>query len=261
MSTWEKEVGFSEAVRRVLLAAISPFSTFSDIALRPDSLGPLLCLLLLTLVYSAYNHVLIARVELSVASGSPLIPPKVVVTESVVRITAVNATGRVRDLGPLSEEYYAEAQMLSLGYGITAWLGLTVAIWLSLKVLGGSTRLFTVLAGYTLSVKLYEYFTRLILVLTLTSWIKRVELLIWRGASITLILSQVSQALAQTSGLRTVMRAHMVFFTVWGVIVVMAAAQEGGFLSTRRAVVAGIIGYLLASLLQMIAYTVLTMGF
>jgi len=167
----------------------------------------------------------------------------------------VNATGHIRRLGELEDEYYLRLHILSLGYSLITWTATSVGIWIALRAVGGSTHLTVVLGGYALSVKLYEIASKAVITAYFLSPYKAIELVLAQPIrNVSVILSLSSAALSAVPGLSTALEAHMAFFTIWSAVVLMAAIQEGGFVSARRALVGAVICYLISSALQLFLY-------
>lgn len=260
VSEWEgRGVGAEEMFKRVVLAGISPFSTFAEIALRPDISGPFACMILLAFMHLFGDSVIASKVMLATARGEQLTSPHITSSRGVLRVLAVNATSHVRRLGELEDEHYLRLHILSLGHSITAWIAASLGMWLAFKVVGGSTRLTVVLGGYALSAKLYETAARALITAYFLSSYEEIELVLPRAThNVSVILSLSSAALSVVPGLSTALEAHMAFFTVWNIIVLMAAIQEGGFVPARKALVGAIISYPISSTLQLLLYRLLT---
>jgi len=256
LSEWgREEVGVEEMLKRILLVGISPFSAFAEIALKPDIAGPFACMILLAFMHLFGNSVIASKVMLATAKGGHLSPPRVTSSGGVLRVVAVNATGHIRRLGELEDEYYLRLHILSLGYSLITWTATSVGIWIALRAVGGSTHLTVVLGGYALSVKLYEIASKAVITAYFLSPYKAIELVLAQPIrNVSVILSLSSAALSAVPGLSTALEAHMAFFTIWSAVVLMAAIQEGGFVSARRALVGAVICYLISSALQLFLY-------
>jgi len=250
-----EEVGVEEMFKRIVLAGISPFSTFAEIALKPDIAGPFACMILLAFVHLFGNSVIASKVLLATAKGERLTSPYVESLGSMLRVMTVNATGHIRRLGELEDEHYLRLHILSLGYSLIAWTAASVGVWAALKVVGGSTRLTVVLGGYALSVKLYEVASKAMIIAYFLSPYKAIEVVLAQPTrNVNTILSLSSAALSTVPGLSTALEAHMAFFTIWSAVVLMAAIQEGGFVPARRALAGAVICYLVSSALQLFLY-------
>jgi len=249
-----EEVGPGEVVKRLLLAGIDPFRVFAEISRRPDSVGAFACMLMLAVAHFLGNSTLVSKVVLYTAKGEA-VKPEVLSIGDVRRVVAVNATS-FRRVGPLNEEHYAALNMLSLGYALVTWIAWALALWLSVKLVGGSTGPVVVLSGYTLSAKIYENLTKAVILAVYLRGLSRIELFLAQSAQrVSAVMSLVSLAIAEVSGLQTALLAHMAFFAVWNLVVSTAAVYQGGLSALKRSILGGFTAYILASFIQSIAYT------
>jgi hypothetical protein len=251
-----EEVGPGEVVKRILLAGIDPFRVFAEISRRPDGVGAFACMLMLAIAHFLGNSTLVSKVVLYTAKGEA-VKPEVLSIGDVRRVVAVNATS-FRRMGPLNEENYAALNMLSLGYALVTWIAWALALWLSVKLVGGSTGPVVVLSGYMLSSKIYENLTKAVILAVYLRGLSRIELFLAQSAQrVSAIMSLVSLAIAEVSGLQTALLAHMAFFAVWNLVVSTAAVYQGGLVPLKRSIVGGVIAYILASFIQSVAYTLI----
>ncbi len=248
-----REATAGEALKRAFVVGVNPFAAFGDIVARPDSLGPVLCLLLFTITYTACDALVLSKVYLYTASG-PLVRPQAYWVGDSLRVVEVNYTSLKR-VGPPGEEHFALLNMLALGAGVSAWLAWTVGIWVAMKVVGGPPAPSALMGGYVLSFRFYEYLARLVTLLWFLSRVPKIEVIVapqsaTRPPELTLkLLSLTSLALASVAGLRTALWALTAFFTVWGVVVATAALKRG-YEPMHKAVAGGLIAYLLSLLVQ-----------
>lgn len=241
----------------MLLAAVDVFRVFADIARRPDGIGPFVCMMLLTFAYLLSNAVVLAKVVIYAGKGEVVQPPAVSLAGGACRVIAVNATS-YRRLGPLGEEHYAALNVLALGYALLSWVTWAFGLWLGLKLVGGPTGQVVVLAGYILSVKVYEHLTRAAILAAYLSGLQRIELFVAPSAQkISSLLNLAAVAFVSAGGLPTALNAHAAFFAVWSIVVSVAAVHQGGFVTPKRSVAGGIAAYLFASLGFTIAYSLL----
>ncbi|MEM0042996.1 MAG: hypothetical protein QXZ31_08745 [Thermofilaceae archaeon] len=251
-------VGVKEVLRRVFGAGLDPFSTFGRIVARPDGFGPLLCMLLLVFAFSLQNATLLSKVFIYAARGNP-VTPFVEQFDNTIRITAVNVTSSLRRVGPPSEEHFAALNVLSLGFGIASWFCWSLGVWVALKIVEGPPASSTLLSGYILSVKFYEYLTKAIIQAWYLKDLSRIEIILQLDAlTLNRILSMASLGLASMRELQTALLAHTAFFTVWSIVVTSAAVSRG-YTPLRKAVVGGITAFLISSAAQAIAYNLLLM--
>lgn len=251
-------VGAGEVLRRVFGAGLDPFNTFSRIAARPDGFGPLMCMLLLVFAFSVQNAVPLSKVFLYTARGS-LITPQIEQLDDVLRVTAVNATSGLRRIGLPGEEHFAALNVLSLGFGLAAWLCWTLGIWVALRIVEGPPSSSTLLSGYVLSAKFYEYLTKALLQAWYLRDLTRIEIVLAQDAlNLRNLLSLTSLALTALRELQQALLAHSVFFTVWSVVVTSAAVSRG-YAPMRKALIGGLAAFLISSAAQTLAYYLLSM--
>lgn len=246
-------------MRRVFGAGLDPFSTFARIVARPDGFGPLFCMLLLVFAFSLQNATLLAKIFIYSARGSP-IAPHVEQFNDFLRVVAVNATSSLRRVGPLSEEHFAALNVFSLGFSIAAWLCWALGIWVALKIVEGPSISSTLLSGYVLSVKFYEYLTKALLQVWYLKDLTRIEIILPPDSlNLHHLLGLTSLALANIRALQTALLAHTVFFTIWSVVVTSAAVSRG-YAPLRKAIVGGVVAYMISSAAQSIAHYALLMA-
>lgn len=249
-------VGTGEVLKRVFGAGLDPFSTFGRIAARPDGFGPLMCMLLLVFAFSLQNAVPLSKVYLYSARGSSIVP-QIELLDGAIRVTAVNATSGLRRIGPPAEEYFAALNMLSLSFGMAAWLCWTLGVWIALRIVEGPPASSILLSGYVLSAKFYEYLTKALL----QAWYLRdlacIEIVLTPDTlNLRNLLSLSSLALTALRELQQALLAHSAFFTIWSVVVTSAAISRG-YAPMRRALIGGVVAFLISSAAQTLAYYLL----
>lgn len=251
-----EEAGSGEVVKRIFLAGVDPFRVFADISRRPDSVGALACMVLLSIAHFLGNSLIASKVVLYTAKGEA-IRPEVLVVGDARRIVAANATS-FRRMGPLSEEHYAALNMLSLGYALVMWIAWAVGLWASTKLVGGSTGPVVVLSGYILSAKIYENLAKAIILAAYLGSLSRIELFLAQNAQrVSAIMNLAALALSDISALQTALLAHTAFFAVWNLVVSTAAVYQGGLTTLKRSIVGGFTAYILASFIQSVAYSLI----
>ncbi|MEM1508820.1 MAG: hypothetical protein QXY49_01830 [Thermofilaceae archaeon] len=256
MAWAHEEVGIRESLRRVLLAGLNPFRIFMEISQRSDVTGPILCMLLVVNIVFFENLTPLSRLSLVYVKGDQ-VQPSVEITGRTYRVIAVNASSSFKKIGELSEESYGRVFLMAFGYGLIAWISATLGVLLGLKLLGKSLGVSSaVLAGYTLSTKFYEALTKTIIYTLFFINIDKIEIIIVPGSqNISVILTLVSLAMRQIPQLFTVLQAHSVFFTIWGLVVMSAALQGGGSVSLGKAILGALISYTISGILQSVLFS------
>lgn len=249
-----------DVFKRALLAGVSPFNTFAEIVRKPDTFGPLLCMVLLTVAHIIGNSLILAKIFIYNAKGQ-IITPNIVESDNNLRVIAVNATA-FRKVGPPTDEHYAVLNVLAIGFSILTWISWSVSLWISLKLIGGSTEMLGLVSGYILSAKFYETITKTTLISLFLRNINKIELFISQDLQkVTNLLNLASIALSQSDVVQKVLMAHTAFFVVWSIIVSVAAIGQAGFVTTKKAIIGGIVGYLISSFLQSMTFSLLTFIF
>jgi len=258
----EREVGPADVFKRVLLAGVNPFRVFADVARRPDTVGAFACMLLLAFAHFLNNSMVMAKVVVYTGRGEKVAPPIVSVEGATCKVIAVNATS-YRRLGPIGEEQYAALNMLALGYALTTWVAWAMGLWVAFKLAGGLPSPVVVMSGYVLSSKVYENLTKAILLAALLRGVNRIEVYVEPLQSFRRVgelLNLASSAFVAVEGLQTAVSAHAAFFAVWSAVVATAAVNRGGFASLPRSIAGGFVAYILASLIQSVAYAALMLA-
>lgn len=250
-----------DVVKRALLAGVSPFNTFAEIVRKPDTFGPLICMILLTIAHILGNSLILAKIFIYNAKGQVISPPNIIESNGNLRVIAVSASA-FRKVGPPTDEHYAVLNVLALGFSILAWISWSVSLWISLKLIGGSTGMLGLVSGYVLSAKFYEITSKTFLISLFLRNINKIELFISQDLQkVTNLLNLASIALSRSGIVQKVLMAHTTFFVVWSIVVSVAAISQSGFVTAKKAVVGGIIGYLISSFLQSMAFSLLTLIF
>lgn len=251
-----EEVGITESLKRALLAGLNPFRVFMEITQRADVTGPILCMLLVANALFFENLTPLSRLSLVYVKGDQ-VQPSVEVTGRTYRVIAVNASSPFKKIGELSEEQYGRVFLMAFGYGLIAWVSATLGVLLGLKLLGKSLGVSSaVLAGYTLSSKFYEALTKAVIYSLFLIDIDKIEIVMLPGSqSVSIILTLVSLAMRQIPQLSTVLQAHGVFFTIWGLVVMSAALQGGGSVSLGKAILGALVSYTVSGILQSILFS------
>ncbi len=246
-----EEVGVAEGLKRALLAGLNPFKIFTEIVQRPDITGPILCMLLVANALFLENLTALSKLSLVYVKGDQ-VQPSVEVIGRTYRVIAVNASSPFRKIGELDEEHYGRVFLMTLGYGLIAWIAATLGVFLGLKLLGKSLgALSAVLAGYTLSAKIYEAITKVIIYTLFLIDVDKVEIVMLPGSQrISTVLTLLSLAYRQIPQLSTALQAHAVFFAIWGLVVMSAALQEGASVSLGKAILGALASYIVSGMLQ-----------
>lgn len=246
-----EEVGVAESLKRALLAGLNPFKTFTEVVQRPDVIGPILCMLLVANALFLENLTALSKLSLVYVKGDQ-VQPSVEVAGKTYRVIAVNATSPFRKIGELNEEHYGRVFLMALGYGLIAWIAATLGVFLGLKLLGKSLgALSAVLAGYTLSAKVYEALTKVAIYALFLIDVDKVEIVMAPGGQkISTVLTLLSLAHRQIPQLLPALRAHAVFFAIWGLVVMSAALQEGASVSLGKAILGALASYIVSGMLQ-----------
>lgn len=255
-----QEVSIGETLKRVFLAGVDPFTVFARISSRPDGYGPLICMFMLVFAYAVSSMVPLPRVFVysSRANSSGI---RVSVSDGTIRVAEVNATSGFRRVGPLSEEHYAAIYMLALGFGVGAWLSWTLGVWIGSKIVEGPPVPSSLLSGYILSYKFYEYVARSVALTWYLRGVSLIEIVVVQDTlRVSKILAFVSAALSSIGGLQMTLNALMVFFTIWGIVVATGAISRG-YAPLRKAIAGGVVAFLIHSLAQSLIQYLLLISF
>jgi len=243
---YKEEVSIYDSIKRVILTGLLPFEYLEDIVIAPDILGPFICILLLSLTNFFYIYMFSYNAVIGYAKNKGFAFPAINISDNTILVYPSNITISsevlfLKDKNVFLTRIYSDTIMLSLAI----WLATFIGMYLSSKVLGGETKSFTYISGYVLSSKIYEYLTRAIITyILLRSY--SIKIIVPYGSNVKMIVSYIVAGINKIGEIMLLLKGHQVFFIIWNTIVIIAALNVGGRLSMKRAVIGGIIAYIIA---------------
>ncbi len=238
-----------DSIKRVLLCSLLPFDYMAEISISPDSLGPILSLVLASITEFFSFFIILQQMNLGLAKGKMPYPaplPNLFINKTAILVIpkGINITV-VRYVEPsdrLIEAFYAQALISTL----IVWLAYSIMIYLFSKlfgIIGGGPS--PILGGYMLSLKLYESLTKSIIYYSIISN-REILVILPRETHIFILQGYLTTMLLQIGGI--VLRAHMVFFTIWSIVLFVATFYSGRGLSIKKSLLVGVLSYILASM-------------
>lgn len=243
----EEEPSLPEVIKRVFLAGVQPFDYMVNVSSSPDVLGPIVCLILLSLLNIAYywNFYTHVYVSFTLAGTRPI---NVNITDNSI-IAYLNGTrADFSDAQKLPEDVFSYTYSDSIILSITHWMAAALSLYVSSKLIGGRIRNLLALAGYSLSARIYEYFTKFLITLYLVDG-RKIYLQVPRNANVRAIQVLLDTAISKAGNIATLMKAHGAFFGIWMIVVMAAVLGVDERISMRRAVVGAVIAYILTTLM------------
>ena len=238
---------------RIFFTPFSPFTVFEDIARFPETVGPVVTVIILVALQIFYRKIIENNVIIkfyNITKG--LNTPSVIYEKNYIKIFFVNNT--INNYMTLTySQYFTENYQVITGYLFFIytlfWILLALLCYLIVKLLKGRTEAVFVSTGYIMTSMIYYNLLEVLLVYLVKDYNILVHIYSMSPKLIDLVFSSILPLVLKARGLEIIYKVATAFISLWNLVMLVAVFNSAAQVEIKKSIIGAILSFIAFSFL------------